>query len=74
MRDTYGAAKLNERKALLSRILVENSLKLVLSVFIFLIAAVSVRAEPARCQSVTYGHSGYTVCEVDLRLQSVTLF
>jgi uncharacterized protein YigE (DUF2233 family) len=74
MRDTYGAAKLNEQKALLSRILVENSLKLVLSVFIFLIAAVSVRAEPARCQSVTYWHSGYTVCEVDLRLQSVRLF
>ena len=35
---------------------------------------VSIRAESAPCQPVTYEHSEYTVCEVDLRRQSVKLF
>ncbi|MFZ0150407.1 MAG: hypothetical protein WAM72_19145, partial [Xanthobacteraceae bacterium] len=54
--------------------MVENSSKLGLLVFVFLISAASVRAEPAPCQPVTYEHSEYTVCEVDLRRQSVRLF
>ena len=45
-----------------------------LAVFVFLIPGVSVRAESAPCQTVTYEHSEYTVCEVDLRRQSVRLF
>lgn len=45
-----------------------------LAFFIFLIPAVSLRAESAPCQRVTYEHSEYTVCEVDLRRQSVRLF
>jgi uncharacterized protein YigE (DUF2233 family) len=53
---------------------VEKFSRPVLSLFAFLIATVSVRAESAPCQSVTYGHSEYTVCEVDLRRQSVRLF
>src|SRR5262245_39360545 len=36
--------------------------------------AVSIRAQSAPCQRVTYEHSEYTVCEVDLRRQSVRLF
>ena len=52
----------------------ENSSKLGLALFIFLIPAVSVRAESAPCQPVTYEHSEYTVCEVDLRRQSIRLF
>jgi uncharacterized protein YigE (DUF2233 family) len=43
-----------------------------LALFVFLISAVS--AESAPCQRVTYEHSEYTVCEVDLRRQSVRLF
>jgi uncharacterized protein YigE (DUF2233 family) len=54
--------------------MVENSSKLGLLVFVFLISAASVRAEPAPCQPVTYEHSEYTVCEVDLRRQAVRLF
>src|SRR5690348_12723943 len=40
----------------------------------FLIPEVSIRAESAPSQSVTFEQSGYTVCEVDLRRQSVKLF
>jgi len=57
-----------------SRIVVENFSKLGLALFAFLILAVSVSAETAPCQRVTYEHSEYTVCEVDLRRQSVRLF
>jgi len=53
---------------------VENFSKLGLALFAFLILAVSVSAETAPCQRVTYEHSEYTVCEVDLRRQSVRLF
>ena len=52
----------------------ENSSKLGLAVFILLTPAVSLRAEFAPCQRVTYEHSEYTVCEVDLRRQSIRLF
>src|SRR5262249_35841468 len=40
----------------------------------FLVPEVSIRAESAPCQPVTYEQSEYTVCEVDLRRQSVKLF
>jgi uncharacterized protein YigE (DUF2233 family) len=53
---------------------VENFSKLGLALFVFLIPEVSVRAESAPCQPVTYERSEYTVCEVDLRRQSVRLF
>jgi uncharacterized protein YigE (DUF2233 family) len=53
---------------------VENFSKLGLALFVFLIREVSVRAESTPCQPVTYEHSEYTVCEVDLRRQSVRLF
>jgi uncharacterized protein YigE (DUF2233 family) len=53
---------------------VENFSKLGLLLFVFLIPEVSVRSESAPCQPVTYEHSEYTVCEVDLRQQSVRLF
>ena len=46
----------------------------VLALFLFLIPAVSVHAESAPCQRVTYERSDYIVCEVDLRRQSVRLF
>jgi uncharacterized protein YigE (DUF2233 family) len=46
----------------------------VLALFLFLIPAVSVHAESAPCQRVTYERSDYMVCEVDLRRQSVRLF
>ena len=52
----------------------ENSSKLGLAILIFLIPAASLRAEAAPCQRVTYEHSEYTVCEVDMRRQSVRLF
>ena len=52
----------------------ENFSKLGLALFAFLIPAVSVSTETAPCQRVTYEHSEYTVCEVDLRRQSVRLF
>ena len=55
-------------------IMLENCSKLGLAVFVFLIPAISVRAESAPCQTVTYEHSKYTVCEVDLRRQSIRLF
>jgi uncharacterized protein YigE (DUF2233 family) len=53
---------------------VENFSKLGLALFVFLIPEVSVRAGPTPCQPVTSEHSEYTVCEVDLRRQSVRLF
>jgi uncharacterized protein YigE (DUF2233 family) len=53
---------------------VENSSKIGLAVFIFLITAASLRAESAPCQRVSYEHSEYTVCQVDLRRQYVRLF
>jgi len=53
---------------------VKNSSKLVLALFFLLTPAVSVRAESPPCQRVTYEQSEYTVCEVDLRRQSVRLF
>ena len=57
-----------------SSIVVENFSKLGLSLFVFLLPEISIRAESAPCQPVTYEHSEYTVCEVDLRRQSVKLF
>jgi uncharacterized protein YigE (DUF2233 family) len=57
-----------------SRIVAENFSKLGLALLVFLVPEVSIRAESAPCQPVTYEHSEYTVCEVDLRRQSVKLF
>ena len=48
--------------------------KLGLALFVFLSPEVSARAKSPPCQPVTYEHSEYTVCEVDLRRQSVRLF
>jgi uncharacterized protein YigE (DUF2233 family) len=48
--------------------------KLGLVLVVFLISAASVRAASAPCEPVTYEHSEYTVCEVDLRRQSVRLY
>jgi len=53
---------------------VENSSKLGVAFIFFLLPTVLVRAESAPCQRVTYEHGEYTVCEVDLRRQSVRLF
>jgi uncharacterized protein YigE (DUF2233 family) len=53
---------------------VENFSKLGLALLVFLVPGVSVRAESAPCQPVTYENSEYTVCEVDLRRQFVKLF
>jgi uncharacterized protein YigE (DUF2233 family) len=55
-------------------IVVENFSNLGLALFGFLIPAVALHAESVPCQAVTYEHSEYTVCEVDLRRQSVRLF
>ena len=52
----------------------ENLSKLALALLVLLIPEVSVRAGSTPCQPVTYEHSEYTVCEVDLRRQSVRLF
>jgi uncharacterized protein YigE (DUF2233 family) len=52
---------------------VEKSSKLVLALFAFFIPTVSVNAETP-CQRLRYGDGEYTVCEVDLRRQSVRLF
>ena len=52
----------------------ENFSKLGLVLVVFLISAVALHAESAPCQPVTYEHSEYTVCDVDLRRQSVRLF
>ena len=51
----------------------ENFSKLGLALFVFLVPEVSIRQNP-HCQAVTYEHSEYTVCEVDLRRQSLKLF
>ena len=48
--------------------------KLGLVLFVLLVPQVSIRAESAPCQPVIYEHGEYTVCEVDLRRQSVKLF
>ena len=48
--------------------------KLGLALFVFLALDGSIRAESAPCEPVTYERSEYTVCEVDLRRQSVKLF
>ena len=48
--------------------------KLGLALFVFLALEMSIRAKSAPCQSVAYEHNEYTVCEVDLRRQSVKLF
>jgi len=58
-----------------SRIVAEHFFsKLGLALLVFLIPEVPIRAESAPCQPVTYEHSEYTVCEVDLRRQSIKLF
>src|SRR5262249_4890826 len=57
-----------------SRIVVRNFSKIGLSILVFLIPEVSIRAKSAPCQPVAYEQSDYTVCEVDLRRQSVKLF
>ena len=57
-----------------SRIVAENFSTLGLALLVFLVPELSIRAESAPCQPVTYEHSEYTVCEVDLRRQSVKLF
>src|ERR1700732_1067864 len=57
-----------------SRIVVETFLKLGLALFVLLVPNISIRAESAPCHPVTYEHSEYTVCEVDLRRQFVKLF
>jgi len=53
---------------------VKNFSTLALAFFVFLILTVSIGAESVPCQRVTYEHSEYTVCEVDLRRHSVRLF
>src|SRR5215470_17018719 len=63
-----------ERSSKSSTVVVKNFSIPSLALFIFLVPEVSIRAESAPCQSVTYEHSEYTVCEVDLRRQSVKLF
>lgn len=51
-----------------------TSSKLGLTLFALLISPIAARAETAPCQRVKYKHSDYTVCEVDLRRQSIRLF
>jgi uncharacterized protein YigE (DUF2233 family) len=57
-----------------SRIVAESFSRLGLALLVILVPEVSIRAESVPCQPVTYEHSEYTVCEVDLRRQSVKLF
>jgi uncharacterized protein YigE (DUF2233 family) len=58
-----------------SRLVAENFSIFGLALLIFLFLEVSIRAESASpCQPVTYEHSEYTICEVDLRRQSIKLF
>ena len=52
----------------------ENLSKFALALLVFLVPQVSIGAETPPCQPVTYEHGEYTVCEVDLRRQSVRLF
>jgi uncharacterized protein YigE (DUF2233 family) len=53
---------------------VENPAKSALVLFMLIVLSVSVRAESGPCQNVTFERSEYTVCEVDLRRQTVRLF
>jgi len=53
---------------------VKDFSKLGLALFVLFTPAVSVNAVTAPCQTVRFEHSQYTVCEVDLRRQSVRLF
>jgi uncharacterized protein YigE (DUF2233 family) len=48
--------------------------KLALAVLVVLVPEVVIGAQSAPCQPVTYEHGEYTVCEVDLRRQTVKLF
>ena len=57
-----------------NRIVAANFSKHGLAIFVFLIPAISVSAETAPCQRLKFEHAEYTVCEVDLRRQSVRLF
>ena len=57
-----------------SRIVAENFSTLGLALLVFLVLELSICAESAPCQPVTYEHSEYIVCEVDLRRQSVKFF
>ena len=52
----------------------DSSTKLGLALFVFLIPAARVSAETVPCQPVKFEQSEYTVCEVDLRRQSIRLF
>jgi uncharacterized protein YigE (DUF2233 family) len=56
------------------RVVVQNFSILGLAVLVFLVPEVLSRAESAPCHPVTYEQSEYTVCEVDLRRQSLRLF
>jgi uncharacterized protein YigE (DUF2233 family) len=56
------------------KIVVGDSSKLALAFVVFLSSAVSVIAETVPCQPVKFEHRQYTVCEVDLRRESVRLF
>ena len=49
------------------RVVVRNFSILGLAVLVFLVPEVLIRADSAPCHPVTYEHSEYTVCEVDLR-------
>ena len=57
-----------------SSIVAESFSNLGLALLVCLGPEVPIRAGSAPCQPVTYEHSEYTVCEVDLRRQSVKLF
>src|SRR5215470_13767199 len=63
-----------ERSSKSSTVVVKNFSIPSLALFIFLVPGFSIRAESAPCQPVTYEHSEYTVCEVDLQRESVKLF
>jgi len=58
----------------MSRLVAGNFSRFGLALLILLVPEVSIRAKSAPCQPVTYEHNEYTVCEVDLRRQSVKLF
>jgi uncharacterized protein YigE (DUF2233 family) len=57
-----------------TRAVAGNVSKFGLALLVLLVPGISIRAEPAPCESVTYEQSGYTVCQVDLRRQSIKLF
>ena len=48
--------------------------KLGLALLVVLLPDVAIRAESPPCSAVAYEHGEYTVCEVDLRRQSIKLF